>query len=26
MSGRGVLSDMQQPRYGVLLFDIIYPF
>lgn len=24
--GRGVLTDMQQPRYGVQLFDIIYPF
>ena len=24
--GRGVLTDIQQPRYGVLLFDIIYPF
>jgi flagellar L-ring protein precursor FlgH len=24
--GRGVLTDMQQPRYGVPLFDIIYPF
>ena len=23
---RGVLTDMQQPRYGVQLFDIIYPF
>ncbi len=24
--GRGVLTDMQQPRYGVQLFYIIYPF
>ena len=24
--GRGVMTDMQQPRYGVQLFDIIYPF
>ena len=24
--GRGVLTDMQQPRYGVQLFDIIYPY
>jgi len=24
--GRGVLANMQQPRYGVQLFDIIYPF
>lgn len=24
--GRGVLTDIQQPRYGVQLFDIIYPF
>jgi len=24
--GRGVLTDMQQPRYGVQLFDIVYPF
>ena len=24
--GRGVLTDLQQPRYGVQLFDIVYPF
>jgi len=23
--GRGVLTDMQQPRYGVQLFNTIYP-
>jgi flagellar L-ring protein precursor FlgH len=24
--GRGTLSDVQQPRYGQEIFDIIYPF
>lgn len=24
--GRGVLSDVQQPRYGAQLFDIVFPF
>ena len=24
--GRGALTDLQQPRYGVQLFDIFYPF
>ena len=24
--GRGVLSDVQQPRYGQQLFDIVFPF
>jgi flagellar L-ring protein precursor FlgH len=24
--GRGQLSDMQQPRYGQQLYDIIFPF
>jgi flagellar L-ring protein precursor FlgH len=24
--GRGVISDVQQPRYGQQLFDIIFPF
>ena len=24
--GRGTLSDIQRPRYGQELFDIIYPF
>ena len=24
--GHGVLTDMQQPRYGVQQFDIVYPF
>ena len=24
--GRGTLSDVQQPRYGQEVFDIIYPF
>ena len=24
--GRGILSDVQQPRYGQQLFDIVFPF
>ena len=24
--GRGVISDVQQPRYGQQLFDIIFPW
>jgi flagellar L-ring protein precursor FlgH len=24
--GRGIISDVQQPRYGTQLLDIIYPF
>ena len=24
--GRGTLSDVQKPRYGQEIFDIIYPF
>ncbi len=24
--GRGQLTDMQQPRYGQQIFDIIFPF
>ncbi len=24
--GRGQLSDVQQPRYGAQLLDVIYPF
>jgi flagellar L-ring protein FlgH len=24
--GRGQLSDVQQPRYGTQLLDVIYPF
>ena len=24
--GRGTISDIQRPRYGQELFDIIYPF
>ena len=24
--GRGILSDIQQPRYGQQLFDIVFPF
>ena len=24
--GRGQISDVQQPRYGQQLFDIVYPF
>ena len=24
--GRGVISDVQQPRYGQQLYDIIFPF
>ncbi len=24
--GRGTLSDIQRPRYGQEIFDIVYPF
>jgi flagellar L-ring protein precursor FlgH len=24
--GRGIISDVQQPRYGTQVLDIIYPF
>jgi flagellar L-ring protein precursor FlgH len=24
--GRGILSDVQQPRYGQQLFDVVFPW